>query len=44
MELANQEAADYAVITIHDPFVAAFERISNAYEKILELYASKWIS
>lgn len=33
VELANQEAADYAVITIHDPFVAAFERISNAYEK-----------
>lgn len=36
VEFANQETADYAVITIYDPFVAAFERIPNAYEKILE--------
>ncbi len=36
VEYANQEEADYAVITIYDPFVAAFERIPNAYKKILE--------
>ncbi|MDO4463998.1 MAG: helix-turn-helix domain-containing protein [Bacillota bacterium] len=36
VEFANQEKADYAVITIHDPFVAAFERIPNAYKKIME--------
>ncbi|MDE7425803.1 MAG: hypothetical protein K2N51_19255 [Lachnospiraceae bacterium] len=37
MEFANQEEADYAVITIYDPFAAAFERIPNAYKKILDL-------
>ena len=36
VEYANQEDADYAVITIYDPFIAAFERIPNAYKKILE--------
>ena len=36
VEFANQEEADYAVITIYDPFVAAFERIPNAYKKIME--------
>lgn len=36
VEFADQEEADYAVITIYDPFVAAFERIPNAYKKILE--------
>lgn len=36
VELANQEEADYAVITIYDPFAAAFERIPNAYKKVLE--------
>ena len=36
VEFANQEEADYAVITIHDPFAAAFERIPNAYKKIME--------
>lgn len=36
VEYANQEDADYAVITIYDPFAAAFERIPNAYKKILE--------
>ncbi len=36
VEYANQEEADYAVITIYDPFSAAFERIPNAYKKILE--------
>ena len=35
VEFANQEEADYAVITIYDPFAAAFERIPNAYKKIL---------
>lgn len=36
VEYANQEEADYAVMTIYDPFAAAFERIPNAYKKILE--------
>lgn len=36
VEYVNQEEADYAVITIYDPFAAAFERIPNAYKKILE--------
>lgn len=33
--LENKEA-DYAVITITDPFVQAFERIPNAYKLIME--------
>lgn len=36
VEYATQEDADYAVITIYNPFAAAFERIPNAYKKILE--------
>ena len=36
VEYANQKDADYAVITIYEPFVATFERIPNAYKKILE--------
>lgn len=36
VEYADQEDAAYAVITIYDPFAAAFERIPNAYKKILE--------
>ncbi len=36
VEFADQEEANYAVITIYDPFAAAFERIPNAYKKILE--------
>lgn len=36
VEYANQEEADYAVITIYDPFAAAFERIPNAYKRIME--------
>lgn len=36
VEYANQIEADYAVITIYDPFTAAFERIPNAYKRILE--------
>lgn len=36
VEFAHQKEADYAVITIREPFVAAFERIPNAYKKIVE--------
>lgn len=36
VEYAPQKEADYAVITIYDPFAAAFERIPNAYKRILE--------
>lgn len=36
VEFANQEEADYAVITIYDPFAAAFERIPNAYKRLME--------
>lgn len=36
VEYADQEEAEYAVITIHDPFVAAFDRIPNAYKKIMK--------
>ena len=35
VEYANQKEADYAVITIYNPFIAAFERIPNAYRKLL---------
>lgn len=35
VEYANQREADYAVITIRNPFSAS-ERIRNAYKKILE--------
>lgn len=35
VEYANQDTAEYAVITIYDPF-AAFERIRNGYKKIFE--------
>lgn len=36
VEFANQAEADYAVITIYNPFAATFERIPNAYKRILE--------
>ena len=36
VKFADQGEADYAVITIYDPFAAAFERIPNAYKKVLE--------
>ena len=36
MEFACQKEADYAVITIYDPF-AAIDRIRIGYRKILEL-------
>lgn len=35
VEYADQEEADYAVITVYDPFAAAFERIPNAYKRIM---------
>ena len=35
-EIACQETADYAVMTIRDPFTAAFDRIPHAYQLILE--------
>lgn len=36
VEIAQQNAADYAVITIREPFEAAFERIPHAYHLIFE--------
>lgn len=36
VEIAEQIAADYATITIRDPFKAAFERIPHAYQLILD--------
>lgn len=36
VEYALQEEAEYAVITVYNPFAAAFERIPNAYKRILE--------
>ena len=36
VEIACQESADYAVMTIRDPFAAAFDRIPHAYQLILE--------
>lgn len=36
VEIASQETADYACITIKDPFSRAFENIPNAYKKIFE--------
>lgn len=35
-EITSQEAADYATITIREPFAAAFERIPHACQLILE--------
>lgn len=35
VEFAWQKEAEYAVITVYDPFAAAFKRIPNAYKKIL---------
>lgn len=36
VKFAEQKEADYAVITIHDPFATASGRIQNAYKKIME--------
>ena len=38
VEYIAQEEAEYAVITITDPFVQAFERIPKAYKYILEYF------
>ena len=35
VEYAGQAEADYAVITVYEPFKAPFERIPNAYKKIM---------
>ena len=35
VEYADQREADYAVITVRDPFRAPFERIPNAYNRIM---------
>ena len=36
VETGSQPAADYAVITIRDPFLAPFERIPTAYKLVLD--------
>ncbi|MBQ7943290.1 MAG: helix-turn-helix domain-containing protein [Lachnospiraceae bacterium] len=36
VEYAQQIEADYAVITVYDPFQNAFERIPNAYKRIMQ--------
>lgn len=36
VEYAEQIEADYAVITVYDPFQNAFERIPNAYKRIMQ--------
>lgn len=36
VEYALQAEADYAVITVYDPFKSAYERIGGAYKRILE--------
>lgn len=36
VEYADQIEAEYAVITIYDPFAAAFDRIPTAYRKIMD--------
>lgn len=43
VEIASQETADYAVMTVRDPFAAAFERIPHAYQMILEYLRSNGI-
>ena len=40
VEIAQQEDAHYAVMTIRDPFAAAFDRIPHAYQLILEYLGS----
>ena len=36
MEYEKQLEADYAVVTVFDPFQNPFERIPNAYKRIME--------
>ena len=40
MEYARNQEADYAVITVTEPFVQPFERIPNAYKRVLEYLAA----
>lgn len=43
VEMVEQPTTDYAVITIRDPFAAAFERIPHGYKLIMEyLGAHGW--
>lgn len=35
-EVALQEEAEYAVVTVKEPFIAPFERIPQAYRRIME--------
>ncbi len=41
VEIAEQKEADYAVITIRKPFENAFERIPNAYKRIMQYLGAK---
>lgn len=41
VEIAEQKEADYAVITIREPFENAFERIPNAYKMIMQYLGAK---
>ena len=43
VEFAEQKEADYAVITIYDPFAASLGRIPIAYKKILDFFTGKWV-
>lgn len=36
VEISKQDETQYAKITVHDPFKAAFERIPKGYQKILD--------
>lgn len=36
VEIYRQVETQYAIITVHDPFAAAFDRIPKGYQKILE--------
>lgn len=36
VEISRQEAAQYAKITVHNPFRSAFDRIPTGYQKILD--------
>ena len=42
-EIVCQDSAQYAVMTIRDPFAAAFDRIPHAYQMILEYLQSNGI-
>lgn len=42
-EIATQEAADYAVMTVREPFNPGFDRISRAYGQIMEFLSCSGI-